>query len=317
MALPSFKARAPGSLIIMGEYAVLHGFPAIVTAVNKYIMVTLTPRPDDKLCIYSELGQIGMTINAIIIQHPFEFVLTALKLTDNLPSGVNIHIESEFPSTIGLGSSAAVTVALITALYRWKQQPIDLKAIYQNALQVIQQVQGGGSGADVAASTFGGTILYQNEPVTITPLPDIPWLAIIYSGQKASTTKALNQLKRQVKENPEMFTPFFAQLGELTSSAKTAILNNQWFQLGKLMNEAQTLLVEFGVSTPVIDNIVTALRQQLNILGAKLSGAGLGDCVIGLGRLDKEFFPRNSREKKLGIQQLDVKIQAAGVSCVQ
>src|SRR3990167_1166513 len=310
MVPPSFKARAPGSLILMGEYAVLHGQPAIVMAIDKYIEVTLIPRQDNQLLIRSNLGQVGMTINNIVIQHPFFYVLTALKQTNDLPSGADITITSEFSDKHGLGNSAAVTVALLAVLSLWKEQPLDLLQLYQQGITVVHSAQGNGSGADVAASVFGGTLEYFMEPFRIRTLPNVPWLVTVYSGQKTTTTEALKRVKKRQREHPDFFKPFYIQLGALTKAATDTVIKNDWFALGKLMNEAQMRLSQLGVSTPTIDSIVKTLRAQLNILGAKLSGAGLGDCVIGLGRLEKNFFPQNAREKKQGVLQLDVNIQA-------
>ncbi len=116
-----FKASAPGSLMLLGEYAVLHGQQAWVCALHKRITVTLTPRNDDRIEIYSDNhGQYSTDTQHLTIEKPFEFVLAALKQHQAvLRRGCDIHIESTFSDTIGFGSSAAVTTATLAALFNW------------------------------------------------------------------------------------------------------------------------------------------------------------------------------------------------------
>lgn len=107
-----YRAKAPGSLMLLGEYAVLHGKTAIVAAIDKFILVSLTPRNDNTIHIYSSLGELTADRRQLQSLPPFEFVLTALA-SKKLPTGCDVMIESDLPSAIGLGSSAAVTIALL------------------------------------------------------------------------------------------------------------------------------------------------------------------------------------------------------------
>jgi len=291
-----FCGRAPGSLILMGEYAVLAGYPALVAAIDQTLTVKLTPRTDGQLEIYSELGHLTMPIDQLTIQAPFDYVLTTLKNQNDLGLGFTLDITSDFKSTLGLGSSAAVTVALLLAFYRWQEKSFTPEMLYHEALSVIREVQGGGSGADVAASVFGGIFCYETEPFSITPLPAWPDITVIYSGKKTTTTAALARLKQASKEKDAIIHA----LGKLSVEAKTATQAKEWKVLGKYMNAAQEKLVTLGVSTPAIDEIVKRLQETSSIYGAKISGAGLGDCVIGLGTLQNP--PPSALNIRLGGQ---------------
>src|SRR5262245_34493681 len=107
-----FEASAPGSLMLFGEYAVLHGHKALVAAVDKRIYVRLTPRQDKIITIKSALGEYQTTITKLKAVKPFEYILTALQQF-KLRQGCDLEICSEFSHEVGFGSSAAVSVACL------------------------------------------------------------------------------------------------------------------------------------------------------------------------------------------------------------
>lgn len=277
----SIVARAPGSLMLMGEYAVLAGYPALVGAINQYIHVTLTPRTDQQVEIISALGHLKQPLDQLTVVEPFQYVLTVL-LQHSLTQGVTLHIHSEFASTLGLGSSAAVTVAVLYALHRWQGKTLSARELHAHALRVVHAVQGGGSGADVAASVYGGVLYYRPQPWEVHALPSWPAIQVIYSGSKTTTTQALARFSA-AKQPSAVLT----QLGELAEQAAQANQRQEWSTLGAAMTAAQQGLDTLGVSTPRIAELLAWLTQQPEILGAKISGAGLGDCVIGLGKVSQ------------------------------
>ena len=280
-----WRASAPGSLMLMGEHAVLHGKRALVCAVNKRMRVTLTPRTDDVLRIESELGEAVSERHAIEIAPPFTFVWTALKdVAADLPGGCDIEIESDFSSTIGFGSSAAVTVAVLAALDAWRDMPLDRTYIHQRARQIIQSVQGCGSGADAAASVYGGIVEYCVDPFKLEPLHAIHPITVIYSGYKTPTPEVIKKVEEDKRARPFLFDGFYYEIGECVRQAVDAICRDEWAELGELFNRNQALMGAIGVSDDTLEEIVLALREQPGILGTKISGSGLGDCVVGLGQ---------------------------------
>ena len=282
---PKWTASAPGSLMLMGEHAVLHGKRALVCAVNKRMRVTLTPRADDLLRVQSELGEAVSDRNAIEIVPPFTFVWAVLKdVADDLPGGCDIQIESDFSSTIGFGSSAAVTVALLAVLDAWRDMPLDRRHIHQRAWQIIQSVQGCGSGADSAASVYGGIVEYCIDPFKLEPLHAIHPITVIYSGYKKPTPEVIKKVEEDKCARPFLFDGFYFEIGECVRQAVDAICRDEWAELGELFNSNQALMKAIGVSDDTLEEIVLALREQPGILGAKISGSGLGDCVVGLGQ---------------------------------
>src|SRR5207253_1594537 len=158
------KSSAPGSLMLLGEYAVLHGQHALVCAIDKRMTVTLTPRNDKKIFLESALGHYETTLSDLKMVAPFQFVLATLRaVRKNLKHGCHLKIESEFSDSVGFASSAAVTVATLSALTQWLCHPeacssrrrisgleLSLQDFIKLARRIVRHVQGTGSGADVA-----------------------------------------------------------------------------------------------------------------------------------------------------------------------
>lgn len=308
----SYKASAPGSIMLLGEYGVLFGKPALVCAIDKRIHVTLTPRHDTAINITSDrLGEYATDLNVLHIEKPFQFVLGAIKqFQQKMRRGCDIEITSEFSDKVGLGSSAAVTVATIAALVTWldiRMQPIDMVRFGRN---VIRECQGLGSGADIAASVYGGVVYYQNQPLTAEKLSVKLPLTLYYTGFKTTTTEAVKHVQNYFAEYPLVFKQLCASIGQCAADGMQLIRRQDWRKLGEVMNIQQGLMEALGVSLPIIQHITGVLRNQNGISGAKISGSGLGDCVVGLGEAATDI---NFDGEFAGIQPISVEMTLHGV----
>lgn len=300
-----FKASAPGSLMILGEYAVLHGGTALVATIDKRMTVYLSPRADKKIAISSRLGQYTCDITNIPVEQPFQFVLAAIKRRQpQLKKGCDITIESEISSELGFGSSAAVTVATVAVLNKWLKKEFDSKALMFEARTIVQQVQGQGSGADVAACVLGGLVSYQMDPMVMDRLPYIFPLTVVYSGSKTKTADAIRQVNQTFAQKPEAFKKICKAINECALSGIEFAKQKKWRELGQVMDNQQQLMNDLGVNTPRLTDIIEHLRAQPDIFGAKISGSGLGDCAIGLGTL---ISP-------IQFNHADIKILSASIS---
>lgn len=295
-----FKASAPGSLMMLGEYAVLEGYPALVCAVDKRITVTLAPRKDKLIYINSHLGTLQTVISNIQIVKPFEFVLTSLKKYENYyQQGFDIHIEAEFSNTIGFASSAAVTVATLTVICSWLEMSYSAKQLLKEAREIIRQVQGVGSGADVSAAVYGGIIAYHPTDLHIEKFLNVHPITAIYSGGKTPTPQAIKQVKQNFTGKQKELTKIIQAIAECSRQGIQAVTTDNWGELGKIMNSQQCLMEALGVSTPVLNNIIEVLHHNTTILGAKISGSGFGDCVIGLGSFQENEINVAVEKRKL------------------
>lgn len=315
-----FKASAPGSLMLLGEYAVLYGKHALVCAVDKRITVTLTPFEEEgeRIEIQSALGNYSTTLSALPIDithideaaKPFRFVLAALKQYQvKLKRGFHLKITSDFSDQVGLGSSAAVTVATLAALIGWlgvRVQPLDL---LRQGRSIVKQVQGGlGSGADVAASVHGGIVSFQAQPLSAEKFSFVHPLTVLYSGYKTPTAEAILQVQQRFAAHPNIFRELINNLGQCALDGMHQVRKNEWDKLGEIMNIQQGMMEALGVSTPLLHSMVHDLRQQPAMKGAKISGSGLGDCVVGLGEVSEKYAYAN-------LERIPVAMTLQGVHC--
>jgi mevalonate kinase len=275
----SHSASAPGSLMLLGEHAVLHGYPCLVAAIDRRVRVELTPRRDGELTIQSALGFLSARRDAHPENPSFRFVLGALRhLPAAYADGLDIHISADMPPTIGFGTSAAVTVAMVAAL----TGSSDKSFILQNARAIIQNVQGRGSGADVAASTYGGVVHYRMNDTAATVISTSPHpVTAIYCGYKTPTPEVIARVDALWKDKPAERDALYTRMGELAAGG----IAEGFVQR---LIEGQSLMQQLGVSTPELDQCVELLRNDPGIGGAKISGSGLGDCAIGWGDIRQD-----------------------------
>jgi len=315
MGLNLYKASAPGSLMLFGEHAVLQRKHALIAAIDKKITVELVPREDRLIKINSEtLGNLEITLDQFEIKEPFQFVLQAIdKLRAQIINGFNLTINSEFLPTIGLGSSAAVTVAALAVLHLWlEQKPVDLMQLYLEGKEVIHLVQGVGSGADVAASVFGGVVAYRAAPLFLERIALTLPLVTVYSGSKVATKTVIAQVERLRSRQINIFELLYDTMDRCVLEAMDAIKDNDWEKLGEIMDIHQGLQDALGVNNTVLTKIIFTLRKNKQIFGAKISGSGLGDCVIAVGSIPLKYF---AKEESSGIQVLDIKVTDQGYNC--
>lgn len=308
------NASAPGSLMLLGEYGVLYGKPALVCAVDKRINVTLMPRADDQIILQSTLhGSYKTTLSTLSVEKPFQFVLSVLKeFVNQMTYGCDIDITTQFSDKMGLGSSAAVTVATLAALTRWLDIDMTPLELVRVGRHVVRQVQGVGSGADIAACVYGGMIGYHPQPLEIEKLAVTHPLTALYAGYKTPTADAISHVQTQFSAYPDLFSQLCNSIGLCAAEGIALVRNADWAKLGAVMNMQQGLMESLGVNTPLLRDMVDELRKQTDVLGAKISGSGLGDCVVALGGLPEHFSYTGSHA---GIQRIPVTMTLQGVEC--
>jgi mevalonate kinase len=314
------KVLAPGKLMLFGEHAVVHGRPCIVTAVDARMRVFLKKRKNNKIFFNSpDLNLKNYFIPIEDLTKPTEkevgFVLTAIKNffeKYKIKSGLEIKTKSEFSMEYGLGSSSAVTVATIKALSELFRIKMKKKELFDLAYKTVLDIQRVGSGFDLAAAIYGGTLYFVTGGKVIGKIKvrNIP-LIVGYSGEKADTPTLVKMVNEKLEKNPQKINKIFDEIEKIVNQARIEIENKNWKEVGKLMNLNQDLLRELGVSSEKLENLIKVVLDS-GAYGAKLSGAGGGDCMIAIA--DKENF-NNVKEaiKKAGGEIIEVKVPAEGV----
>lgn len=275
-------ASAPGTLMLMGEHAVLHGHAALCAAIDQRITVHLTPRADRLVHIRSALGEHQTSLNDLKVIRPFHFILGALHHLKPR-AGLELNVESDFSAEIGFGSSAAVTVATVAAIHAAHGAPLDRARIFADALAILHHVQGRGSGADLAAATYGGIVRYRADPLEIEPLLQQLPLSAHYVGHKTPTAEVIRRLDARWAGREAERNTLFKQINTLTLEATIAIRNGDLTALADGFRQHRACQHALGCEDEATAGLLTALDRHPDTLACKISGSGLGDCVIALG----------------------------------
>ena len=355
MPLRPAQAEAPGTLMLLGEHAVVRGRPACVCAIDRRLRATLRPAPGATLRVRSALGAFSAPLGALPAPagapRHVRFVLAAVRA--RLPvlppgEGFDLEIETAMSSVMGLGTSAAVTVATLAALDAALPGalPPDPARLAPEARALVRAVQGGrGSGADAYAAAHGGLLLYrpaiappagpnagppQNGPprdlpsigkngpflpnLGKTPEPDLPSLGkkpqnlpnlgktapdaagvrrldaagcppltLLYAGYKTPTPEVIAFVESRFAAEPARLAALDDRAGALARDAFSAADDDDWPRFAACMEENQRVMEEYGVADARLRELLAVLRATPGILGAKISGSGLGDCVLALG----------------------------------
>ncbi len=312
---------APGKLMLMGEHTVVYGRPCIVTAIDQRLKVTIElideslmilSTQDIKFSKYqrslSEIGKGEVPKEAKFV----EFAVYNFLQKYKIPKGVSISTVSEFSANFGFGSSSAVSVGVTKALSELMQSKLSNKELFDLSYKTVLDVQGVGSGFDVASAIFGGTIYFQTGGKIIESLSvnDMS-LVVGYSGVKADTVSMMNLVSEKMKNYKEGVEKIFGSIANLILEAKKAILEKDWQRLGTLMDFNQNYLEDLGVSTQKLNQMIVAAKKA-GAYGAKLSGAGGGDCMIALVSKKTKSLVEEAIIK-VGGEIIDVKIGAEGV----
>ncbi|MGI0120432.1 mevalonate kinase family protein [Zooshikella sp. RANM57] len=322
-----FQASVPGSIMLMGEHAVLQGKRALVCAVNRHIFASLIPRNDCQVCIQSALASCQFNLNqrskftSLKQLKTLRFVLKTIQhFYEALPGGFELTITSDFSHHLGLGTSAAVTVATTTVLQQWltsDKQPLDKMKVYRTAKKIVLAVQGVGSGADVAASVFGAVVVYQLDPLFIEQLICAPApLILVYSGYKTPTVDVVAKVYASRLSRALAMAELDEAIDQYTKFAIDAYNKSDWVTMGLLMNKHQQALVSMGVSDATLNELIECLTAHTGVYGAKISGSGLGDCVVGLGHIPKNYFPVNAIQRKHGVLQIPIEVNPWGIQTI-
>ncbi len=295
--MSTITVSAPGKLMLLGEHAVVYGKPCIVTAIDQRMHATVTltddhlfrlSAPDVQIENYEKpidtLGEGDIPKGAKFVEKAVQNFLKK----HSYSGGISVRTFSDFHAQFGFGSSSASTVCVIGALAKLFDSSIEKKEIFDLSYQTILDIQGKGSGFDIAAAVFGGTLFYVSPGTTIEPLDaqKLP-LLIGYTGLKADTVTLINEVKKRAEKYPQDIERIYNEMESLAIRGRDAIQNKDWKTLGELFDFNEGLLESLGVSSLKLALLIHSAREA-GALGAKLSGAGKGDCMIALAMEDQK-----------------------------
>ena len=263
---------APGKIYLFGEHAVVHGEPAVACAVELRTRVTVLPAKSTSVISNGKpLGFGGGPYIENTLKIMEEFLV--------LPP-LSIRIDSEIPIAAGIGSSAALTVALLRALSIEFGVEMDLSMIAATAHRVERVVQGTASPTDTFVSTMGGVVVVP-ERRHLSPLGCKIVIGEAERGVGDKTREMVSRVAELRETYPDVVDPIFNAIGGLARNGVRLIEYDDCRGIGRLMNINDGLLEALGVGTTMLSRLVHAARDA-GAFGAKITGAGGGGCMVAL-----------------------------------
>jgi len=257
----------------------------MVFAIDQRLHAYLEPRDDGKIFINSP--DMGIENAEYPCDSPAH-VVGAIKVffrETGKKGGFSIRTKSEMKQ--GFGSSGASVVATLGALDAHFGTNLSKEQIFRMGQKTIWEIQGFGSGIDIASSTYGGIIRFQKdsapEPVEYRDFP----VVIGNTGFKAKSKPIIEKVQVLEKKYPDFYETVYGNIGRLTDYAIEAFRSNDMETIGQLMNANQGMLYSLGVSSDILEKLIFASRNA-GALGVKLSGAGIGDNMIALAPLGQQ-----------------------------
>jgi mevalonate kinase len=248
---------APGKVFLFGEHAVVYGRPGLAMAIQHRVSVTVRkkhlPGRVKSPYINECLGAMGVR--------------------------AMVYVRSQLPSSSGLGSSAAVTVATLSAINDEFGKGLSREEVARQAFEIEKKVQKGrASATDTYVSSFGGVVFIEGTEKRRLPPVNLP-LLVGNSRVSHNTSQMVEKVARERERHPGIVNPLLDAIGGVTQEALRELHDLR--ALGNLMNTNHALLDALGVGHPALTRLVLAARSA-GAFGAKTTGAGGGGCMIAL-----------------------------------
>ncbi len=286
--MPAISASAPGKVILFGEHAVVYGQPAIAVPVQqvaaKAIITPAIQAAAGSVHIDAPQTNVDADLANLPATDPLAAALRATldELKVSQPPAFKLRVTSTIPLAAGLGSGAAVSVAIIRAVSAFLGKPLPDERVSALAFEVEKFHHGTPSGIDNTVVTFAKPVYFiKGEPIQTFHVAKPFMLVIADTGVASPTRVSVGAVRAAWEKDKPHFEEIFAAIGAIAKEARSAIENGENVALGPLMDRNHGYLEEIGVSSSELDNLVVAARQ-VGAQGAKLSGGGRGGNMIAL-----------------------------------
>jgi mevalonate kinase len=261
-----------GKAILFGEHAVVYGHAAVAGALDLGVRAQRA-QGSPRLSIPAWDVNVRSTDD-----HPVAQAWTTIADTLGVPP-CPIDVDTALPAAAGLGSSAALCVALTRLL---TPQPLSDEKLQEVANRGESVFHARPSGIDVALAATGGLGQFRRdlglESIDVAPFE----IAVGLSGEKRSTADMVSRVAAQCREFPKA-SRILSQLGGIAERSLPVLRAGDLEAVGELFREAHGLLHNLKVSSPGLEKLVEG-AMECGAYGAKLTGAGGGGAVIAVAR---------------------------------
>lgn len=278
-------------------------------AIDLYSTVEVDPNPENETAINVDIplrflqtsNSVSEISNSKAILRPLRMAVEAtMARVKSENRGVNVDIECEIPIAAGLGSSASTNVAIISAVSRSQGVRLSKPDIFELAFVPERFLHGKPSGVDQATSIYGGTMQFSRRSgVKPIHVQEPPILLICDTGIHHQTGTLVGSVVKKSQIQKEKFRDYLARINEISNGVVSALKKGDSEELGRLLLENHRLLQKVGVSHPKLDLFVE-LAMKLGALGAKLTGAGGGGCMIAVCESSRQRQKISERLRREG-----------------
>jgi mevalonate kinase len=216
--------------------------------------------------------------------HPIASVIHNLFFLSGVSPFPNLEVKisSTIPVAAGLGSGAAVTVALTRALAAHLNHAMTDEELNAFTYEIEKLHHGTPSGIDNTVVTYARPVYFvKGQPIETFKAGEPFSMVIADTGVSAPTKESVGAVRKLWEADKAQWEKVFAEVEEISFAARRVIEEGWIKMLGALMDENHTLLQQMTVSSPELDRLVEAARNA-GALGAKLSGGGRGGNMIAL-----------------------------------
>lgn len=298
------KASAPGKCILFGEHAVVYGRPAIAVPLPGLRASAQVSDLEAGLSGRVRIEAPDIRVHRWIEEMPSEDPLRRvieLTLDETGPPGTGLYVKvrSSIPIASGMGSGAAVSVAVARAISRHLGVALPKERVSALAFEVEKLHHGTPSGIDNTVVTYEQAVFYAQEsgPEPFGLPKGLP-LVIGDTGIESPTREAVGQVRQAWRREPAALESIFDQIKSIVLAARGALQEGRQRLLGELMDQNQVLLEELGVSAAPLRALIAAAKGA-GAMGAKLSGAGRGGIMIAIPSISQS-------------EQVESELRAAG-----
>lgn len=271
---------AHGKSILIGEHSVVYGAPAIAFPLHDLevrVTLTVSDRPVIKSAVYN--GPVATAPNRL--RPPLTALREAAKWFELDASKISLEIDSPIPVERGLGSSAAVSTAIVRAAAALSGKELTELERFNLVQHAERVAHGTSSGLDAHAVAALTPLLFRaGVPKPLRTKTEVT-VVIADTGTPGKTSMAVGGVRAMRENDTQLIDSLIAQLAELTAAAETALGAGELEELGHVLSQAHRVLHELGVTSGELNRLVYA-AEKAGALGAKMTGGGLGGCVIAL-----------------------------------
>ena len=299
------RGEAPAKAILLGEHAVVYGYPAIAVPLPQ-----LRARAEahfdsslDDLVIESVGKGRAVSLRRDPGQPLALAAALAMQALEATPTNLRLRLESNIPIASGLGSGAAVSTAIMRALANLLGKALAAEQLSALVYEVEKLHHGTPSGIDNTVVVYGKPVYFRKgEAPEFLSLAYPLLLLLADTGEASLTREAVANLRQAREDNPEQVNTLLGRVGALVEDGRRALLEGNLPALGQVLTANHSILANLGVSSASLDRLVGAAGAA-GALGAKMTGAGRGGHAIALVTADTA-------------QRVGMALQAAGAKRV-